>query len=510
MEDTILKKRDLNWNMYSLVLIGLILVLQIFHSYQYPQFLDEYFHLQSARSIEYWKGFSCVDLLQTAPVGRPNLYPPFYHSLIHIIHKVGVDWITIAKIFSVLIVPLFCLVFYSIFRNLISDVFGFVFVLLVFSNYGFFNSLINNIPATISIIFWGVSFFLFIKNKFLTSSLFLSLCFYTHPFLGYVEFILLFIWAILSRKSKAVYYLLSPVIASPFIFHQLYNRKYFSFQNLGENLFVEFRIVEIALCVAGIIVAFVSKDKREEIKLFLLAIALGIGFSAVSGYKYRFFVSQGFLPVIFFAAYFICYLLNKMCNLKKKAIFILGIFIFFTFLSPSFLYPGDKKKLILFDSFFVNSLKDVYSQKSQGLSIWSPKFYNEVISVIRENTNEHDIIFSNMQSLSVMFSLLAERPTSSAMFNEAKPFSDFDKVDVSRMIIYLKYLEPKKDLEVLNYFSKRNFQLIEDLPSFYIFRNPRPLTIKGVDKQIIINLKLLYGFWIAIFCLIIFSYARKK
>ncbi len=257
MEDTF-KKRDLNWNMYSLVLIGLILFLQIFHSYQYPQFLDEYFHLHSAWSIEYWKGFSCVDLLQDAPVGRPNLYPPFYHSLIQIIHHTGVDWITISKIFSVLIVPLFCLVFYFIFKDLISDIFGFVFVLLVFSNYGFFDSLINNIPATISIIFWGLSFFLFTKNRFLTSALFLGLCFYTHPILGYVEFILLFIWALLSKRSKAAYYLLSLVVASPFIFHQFYNIKYFSFrENLHGVWFLELKFVEISLCIAGIVLAIV-------------------------------------------------------------------------------------------------------------------------------------------------------------------------------------------------------------------------------------------------------------
>lgn len=511
MEENILRKRDLSWNMYSLVLIGLILFLQIFHSYQYPQFLDEYFHLQSARSIEYWKGFSCVDLLQTAPVGRPNLYPPFYHSLLQIIHYAGIDWITIAKISSVLIVPVFCLVFYSIFRNLISEVFGFIFVLLVFSNYGFFNSLINNIPATISIIFWGLSFYLFIKNRFLTSSLVLALCFYTHPILGYVEFLLLFIWAVISRKSKAVYYLLSLVIASPFIFHQFYNIKYFGFrENLHGNWFLELKFVEIFLCIAGIIIAVASKDKREVIKLFLLAMVSGAIFSILSGYRDRVVVSQGFFSVIFFATYFISYLLEKMPNLKKKAIFLLVLFIFFVFLSPSFLCSKEEKKFVLFDSFFVNSLKDVFSQRTHGFSIWSAKTYNPIISIIKENTSKDDIIYSNMYSLGVMFSLLSERSTASALFAEAKPFSDFDKAGVSKIVIHLKDLEPEKDSATLNYFSRRKFELIEDLPLFYIFRNPRPLTIKGVDKQVVINLKLLYGFWVAIFCLIIFSYARKK
>lgn len=511
MKDTILRKRDLNWNMYSLTLIGLILFLQIFHSYQYPQFLDAYFHLHRAWSLEYWEGFSCVDLLQSAPVGRPNLYPPFYHSLIQTIHQAGVDWITILKIFSVLIVPLFCLVFYFIFKNLISDTFGFIFILLVFSNYGFFDSLINNIPATISIIFWGVSFYLFIKNRFLTSALFLGLCFYAHPILGYVEFVLLFIWALFSKRSKAIYYLLSLVIASPFIFHQFYNIKYFSFrENLYGNWFLELKFVEISLCIAGIVIAVVSKDKREVVKLFLLAMVLGAVFSILPGYRDRIVVSQGFFSVIFFATYLIYYLFEKMPNLKKKVIFLLSIFVFFVFLSPSFLCSKEEKKFVLFDSFFVNSLKGVFSQRTHGFSIWSAKTYDPVVSVIKANTVTNDVIYSNMYSLGVMFSLLSERPTASALFTEAEPFSDFDEAGVSRIVIHLKDLEPEKDSKILNYFSRRNFELIEDLPLFYIFKNPTPLKIKSIDRQVIIDLKLLYGFWIAIFCLIIFSYVRKK
>lgn len=498
-------RKNLDWNMYSLALIGLLLLLQIFHSYHYPQFLDEYFHLHSAWSIEYWKGFSCIDLLQDAPVGRPNLYPPFYHSLIQIFHQSGIDWITISKLFSVLIVPIFCLVFYFIFRDLISAVFGFIFILLVFSSYGFFNSLINNIPATISIIFWGLSFYFFIKKKFLASSLFLGLCFYTHPFLGYVEFCLLFIWALLSERKKAVYYLLSLLIAFPFIFHQFYNMRYFSVrENLYGNWFLEFKFVEIALCILGIVIAIASKDKREIFKLFLLSMIFSAIFFVLPGYRDRIIASQGFLPVIFFAAYSIYYLFEKIPDFKKRVMLLLGIFIFFVFLSPSFLYSKEEKKFVLFDSFFINSVKDVFNERTHSFSIWSAKTYNPVIAVIRENTDKDDIIHSNMYSLGVMFSLLAERPTASALFSEVKPFLDFDRVAVSKLVIHVKDLDAKKDSQNLDYFSQRGFELIEDLPIFYIFKNPSSLKIGSIDKQIIINKKLLYGFWLLLFCLIFF------
>ncbi|MDD5454705.1 MAG: hypothetical protein PHW62_04320 [Candidatus Ratteibacteria bacterium] len=504
-------EKKLDWNMYSLVLIGMILLLQVFHSYHYPQFLDEYFHLHSAWSIEHWEGFSSVDLLQDAPIGRPNLYPPFYHSLIQIIHRAGVDWIAIAKMFSVLIVPVFCLVFYFIFKDLISSLFGFIFVLLIFSNYSFFNSLINNIPATISIIFWGLSFYSFIKNKFLASSLFLGLCFYTHPILGYVEFSLLFIWALLSNSKKAAYYLLSLIVASPFIFHQFYNIKYFSFrENLYGNWFLELKFVEITLCMLGIVAAIVSKDKRDIVKLFLLSMIFSAIFYVLPGYRDRVIASQGFLPVMFFAAYSIYYLFEKMPDLKKKVVLLLSLFIFFVFLSPSFLYSKQEKRFILFDSFFINSVKDVFNERTHSFSIWSAKTYNPVIAIIKEDTDKDDVIYSNMYSLGVMFSLLSERPTASALFSEVNPFLDFDRVAVSKLVIHLKDLDPQKDSEILDYFSQRGFELIGDLPIFYIFKNPSPLKIGSIEKQIIIGKKILYGFWLALFCLIFFSLFIEK
>ena len=507
----VLSKRDLNWNMYSLVLIALILFLQIFHSYHYPQFLDEYFHMHCAWALEYWQGFSCVDLLQDAPVGRPNLYPPFYHSLLQIVHLSGMDWIAVSKFFSVLIVPVFCLVFYFIFRDLISALFGFIFVLLVFSSYGFFNSLINNIPATISIIFWGVSFYLFIKNRFLASSLFLGLCFYTHPTLGYIEFGLIFIWALLSNRKKAVYYLLSLGIASPFIFHQFYNIEYFSVrERLYGNWFLELKFIEIALCLAGIVLSLVCKDNRKIVKLFLLSMFLGSVFYVLPGYRDRVIASQGFLPIMFFAAYSVCYLYGKLPDFKKKVIFLFSVFIFFVFLSPSFLYSKEEKKFVWFDSFFINSLQDVFSERTHSFSIWSAKTYNPVISLIRENTDRDDIIHSNIYSLGVMFSLLTKRPTASALFSEVRPFSDFDKVGVSGLIIHMKHLEEVKDAKTLDYFSQRNFELVEELPLFYIFKNPAPVRIESIDKQIIIDIRLLYGFWMGIFCLIVLSYMRQK
>lgn len=509
--DSALEKRELDWNFYSLTLIGLILLLQIFRSYQYPQFLDAYFHLHRAWSLEYWKGFSCVDLLQNAPIGRPNLYPPFYHSLIHLLHSMGMEWITISKIFSVLIVPVFCLVFYFIFRDLVSDVFGFIFVLLVFSNYGFLNSLINNIPATISIIFWGLSFYCFIKNRYMTSALVLGLCFYTHPVLGYLEFGIIFIWALLCKKSKVVYYLFSLVIASPFIFHQLYNIKYFSSRELlYGNWFMEFKFVEIGLCIAGIIMALTFKDNRAMIKLFLLSLIAGTFFSMLSGYRDRVIVSQGFLPVIFFAAYCIYSILKKIPSQRKRASFLIGIFIFFILFSPSFLCSKEEKRFVLFDSFFVNSLKDVFSQRVHGFCIWSEKEYMPVVEIIKNTTNENDVIYSNMPSLAVMFSFLSERPTASALFTEAKPFSDFDEVSISTLVIHLKDLNESKDLQTLNYFSQRDFKLVKDLPIFYIFKNPKPQKIKKVGQQFIVNIKLLYCCWIILFCSIIFSYVRES
>lgn len=530
MESPVLRGKSLNWNLYAIVFILFVLLIQIGRSYYYPQFLDEYFHLHRAWALEYQQGFSVIDNLQASPVGRSNLYPPFYHSLIYMLHRTGQDWISVAKILSVSIVPLFCLVFYFIFRKSISGIFSFMFVLLVFSNYGFLNSLINNIPATLSMIFWAMSFFLFIKKRYLASSLFLSLCFYTHPFLGYIEFILLFIWALHLRKQKALWYLISLAVASPFIILQAANRSYVSFQRLHENILLEFKIVEIILCIAGLAIfvrGLVSgkcteaqpssgedapPDEENSIcRIFALVLVTSVIFSAISGYHYRFLVSQGFLPVLFFAAYTLTWAVKKLAAIRQKVICLFAIFAFFMFLSPTFVHTEKGKKLVFFDSFFMNSLKDLYSQRPQGLSIWFPELYEPVVSVIEKNSSSGDIISADEDSLGVMFSLLAQRPTSSYMFREVRPFRDFSALEVSTLAIYLKYMEPQKDLQVVRNLESRGFTMLADTDIFYIFKNRTPLKHKDLERGFTVDMRLILFFWLAIFSCIIFDclFARK-
>jgi len=233
--------RRLNWTLYSAGLIILIFILQLGRSGQFPQFLDEYFHLQRAWSIGISHGFTTTDTTEYAPVGRANLYPPLYHMALAALHGAGADWITASRISSTIILPLFCLVFFLVLRTVVSPAHAFFFLLLTVSGYGFVNALINNIPATMSLIFWGIAFLLYEKERYLASALILSLCFYTHPLLGYPEFLALFLCALFTRRKYSLWYLVSVFVALPFIFHQVHNRQFFSSLPLGENRFLEIR-----------------------------------------------------------------------------------------------------------------------------------------------------------------------------------------------------------------------------------------------------------------------------
>jgi len=273
------------------------------------------------------------------------------------LHQAGLDWITAAKAVSVAIVPLFCLVFYLIFSRLARPSFGFFVVLLILSSYGFVNGLINNVPAACVLMLWALSVFLFTRGKYPVAALPAALCFYVHPFLGYPVWAILLAWGLWTRKTRGLWYLLSLVLAAPFIAHQARYLPYVSFLPVGENSLVELKIGEILLAAAGMVWAVRRRERCPVLLLFWLVLVASVALMFFSGYRYRFLVTQGFLPVLLFAAYALDVFLEH-CPERRKQWLILGAaFVFFFLASPTLVVSGGRPKFIAGDSFFINSLK---------------------------------------------------------------------------------------------------------------------------------------------------------
>jgi len=103
--------------------------------------------------------------------------------------------------------------------------------------------------------------------------------------------------------------------------------------------------------------------------------------------------------------------------------------------------------------------------------LWSPKFYRPVLPVVRQAASDHGIIASNVDVIGVMFSCLAGRPTSCALFREVKPFAYVDPLRTAAVFVYVKDVPAAANSHVPARFKARHWSLIAETPVFLIFRN---------------------------------------
>ncbi|OQX87198.1 MAG: hypothetical protein B6D55_04160 [Candidatus Omnitrophica bacterium 4484_70.2] len=431
MEGKLLDKYK--WDIYFWVLFIFIVIFQIGNSFRYPQFLDEYFHILRGKSLEYWGGFPLTEYFELAPVGRPNLYPPLYHLLLLFLHKLGVDWLQASKIMSIIVVPFFCVVYFYVLKKMVSSCAGFFFVLVSFSTHSFFLSLVNNIPATLSLVWMILAFYFMNREKICASAVFLSLSFYTHPFLGYLVLFSLLLYSIFLFRKGLRAILWGLILSAPFIYHQFRYIELVNWQPLYESKTLEFNIFIILSFLGGL--RFVCKNKRYL--YFVILVILSVLSMGGGGYFYRLLSSQ----------------------------------------------------FSLFESTFDNLFKK--SLKSASLSIWFPKYYLPVKKVILRHTQENDIIYSNIPALGVLFSCLCGRPTTCALFREVGPFYEFDRIENASLCVILKSASFWENIENLDKFAERNFKLVGENELFYIFYR-KPKRRFSLMYPLVVNLKYIY------------------
>ena len=170
------------------------------------------------------------------------------------------------------------------------------------SSFSFYLSLLNHIPATLALIFGVLAFAQLFNNKPIRALLLLTLCFYTHIGISWFFALSFFFYGLFYREMRRgclVIFFCAIILSLPLLHQQLLAVKFIS--RLGVNLMERYtsqiKIVDYILAFFGLIIIF-KKDKRYRIfPAFFLA---GLIFLA---YPYRFFSAEGYLPVIFLAAF---------------------------------------------------------------------------------------------------------------------------------------------------------------------------------------------------------------
>jgi len=485
--------KNKRWQLYSFLTILLFLFILLFRWTLLPNFLDIYYHLLIADGINRSGGFVTSDFLQYASVGRPHLYPPLFHFIILAFIKAGLGPLFIARLLDVLIFPLFLVVIWYFMRTLFYDRVAYFAVLLGSSMYSFYLATSNFMPATFAVIFGLFSILAEEKNRIVSSSLLLSLAFYTHAQIPWVFVVAFLIYGLLNRdrlRTCIIILALGITLALPIILYILQNRFYYVKQVIFENFVIEINIFVILFLLA---IPTVIKEKKRY--FILLALALSV-IPFIPLYPYRYISGQGLMGFILLAAVSIDNIYQVIRNFfmsrrnyQTELIFSIAFIVILMFLSPSVCFKKmENPRFVIFDSTYLNLISSSKDQfRTNNYSVASSKFISELVKDIQESSDNDDIIFSNIDFMDTMLGALSNRACSRGMLNEVGPYKKIDPLASSKLVVWFKYYRSDFDKQLAELVAQNKLLKIKETEIAVIFKNNYAKTKVSIKNPVVPN-----------------------
>lgn len=508
------------WDSYSFVIFLIIIIFQAFKWRIFPIFIDIYYHLLTAVGFNEAGGWVSRCFWEYAPIGRPQLYPPLLHIVMLFFLKLGIPILVIGKLIQFIIYPLLLFIIWYVIREIFDKRQAFFTLVMIFSIYSFYLTSINTSASSLALVFCLLSLLFLERNKIITSTIFLAIGFYTHGYTSWLFLCVFLFYGILNRKiffSCLKIIIGAVVLAAPLITFQFIHRDYFLFQkDIHENYYIEFNLLDWMISPFGLVTCLRKK------KGFLILFAL-FGSSMIlllSGAIFRFLTFYGIVSIIFMNAVFLSDLFQRLNRIKNRIYFIIFIILLFVFaptltidmsgiketnLQKTFFKNDITFTLDYFDSTFINFILygNRYNFKGNELNIYFPGPFKEMANVIKKNTDKRDIIYVNFPYTAGILSLLSGRAISTAMLSEIKPYKPFDKIDVSKLIIWQK--NPKDLLEEpYRLIYSYNLKKIADTELAFIYENPK-CHFKKQTSSATISYKILFMLLFSVFLFLLWD-----
>ena len=465
------------WDLYSLITIGFFLIFQLLRWRILPQFMDMYYHLQTAWGFLQAGGYSGWDFWQYAPAGRTHIYPPLFHIILAILLKLGINKIILAKLVEIAAPTAFLFTIWYFIKHNFGRRLAFFVLITLSASTSFYLSLFNNIPATLGIIFGITAINAFLHNKPIRSVLLLAACFYSHIGISYMFLCTILLLGLMNKryfKLTALICLSALIMSCPIILKQIQTAATVSLSGIAERYFCEFKTLEYLFAIIGIWV--ILRGKRQ----YLIFICFFLASFVLIMYPYRFFSAQGYLSIGLLAAVAIDFIYEK---LNPGSIFThlvpIILVIYFLVFSPTIIMHKDNLndktslRFFIFDTAAVNVVLPNLDRRIASQSLWFPADYLHISEIIQDNSNQQDIIYSDNQIAGLALASVSGRPTANALLPEIKPSRDFNPLLSSKIIVLTK----NEDMNEQNTIAASlNLKKLGESGMFVAYNNPSCIT----------------------------------
>jgi hypothetical protein len=231
--------------------------------------------------------------------------------------------------------------------------------------------------------------------------------------------------------------------------------------SVNDNYFCEFKTIDYILAIAGFVILLRSRGKGRLFLSFFLASLIFLPYLA------RFFSAEGYLPVALLAAlalYGLCESFGRNRYTKFIVIFVTAFMLIFspTTNTGQFAIGGTLSRVFLFDSAPMNMLFPDANARMISSTIWFEKRYMFASKLIEDNSSPDDIV-------GICLAVVSGRATANNLLPEVYPKGDTDHYADSKIIIMLKYRDPKAVKEIVD---KYGLVLLGKNDILDVYKNP--------------------------------------
>lgn len=318
-----MKKRISFLDVTALSVIAIQIILLVLNIDNLPADQKDWsYHLMIARMfIDHQSVF--WDYYEFAPIGRPNLYPPFLHFLFAGSNIIGMSWIFIQKFYGVLtyLVSLLCVFFVS--RDLFGKKVGVLSVVILSGSYSYWWWQISIAPTSIIFALFPLAMWSVYRKKTILSIGLLSIFLWTH-FSGLLVALAILVFGILKRdyfKYSIKITGISFVLYIPWIVHVLLNRDWMHGNWSSIVNMPTFGALTIIFSILGIFFLAKRRDVKDVLILATIPSIVLIGLL----YGFRFFMHAPVILAILMAIG--AYETSKRINENTFYIFLIAFLV---------------------------------------------------------------------------------------------------------------------------------------------------------------------------------------
>ncbi|RLE71071.1 MAG: hypothetical protein DRJ45_04260, partial [Thermoprotei archaeon] len=426
----------------SIIYIVLNFILMMFNWDKILKCWDTPYHLLMGKMYSDFKTITVWDYYEYAPVGRPQLYPPFLHILIWFIHDITfLDYISIGRLIVILQYPLSLFSIWFTMKSLFGSREAFFSTIFLSLNIPFFSWMSTVAPtALLSIIYPLLALYFYKKNIFL-STMMLTISLYSHLGIPYIFILSIIIFTFLAGIGGKKYFKelgltlgLSALLFTPWIYRLYVFRDWIKFERAMPKplqfVLPEVNLILLPLLIVGVAISIIKM--RRDIKYSLL-LAGFIGFIPIFyTYQLRYYLHSpivnsmveavGFSTIIFF--------FKKWVSKKKLSIIAILICLLLTIIPQPiisfhmFRPPPRRGSISLTPTPLLINIYSLGKPVKPEGSIFEDLFnYRQsylVAEWIRENVDEDEIIHVPRGMMADFITLTTGRLTDGGMYGEVR------------------------------------------------------------------------------------------